>query len=335
LFVKEAGIELEPPDLLFTVEEGAGGIRLDLFLGRQCGAERSRSHFKKLIQEGCVLVNDRAVKPGYELRVGDRIAVRLPPLDPEVQLTPQSMPLDVLFEDEDILVINKAPGVVVHPGAGNEESTLVHGLLAHCPRLAMQGSPRRPGIVHRLDKDTSGALVVAKTESAYLDLIDQFKEHKVRKEYLALVYGGFPSKSGEIRTNLDRHPEDRKKMAVVQGKGREAISRWQVEKDWGEISLLRVLIETGRTHQIRVHLSHLQHPVVGDSTYGGGKRRARSLRSKDLQELLSEVDRQMLHAWRLSFQHPRTHASLSLVATLASDFAQLLDSLQRIVQPGL
>jgi 23S rRNA pseudouridine1911/1915/1917 synthase len=323
-------MELKPPDLVFTVEEDSWGVRLDVFLGQQCAGELSRSYFKKLIQDGRVLVNERTIKPGYELRPGDRVWVRLPAVDTEFQLRPQSMVLDVLFEDEDILVINKPPGVVVHPGAGQEEGTLVHGLLAHCPRLATQGAPRRPGIVHRLDKDTSGALVVAKTERAYLSLIDQFKEHKVRKEYLTLVYGSFASRSGEIRTLIDRHPVDRKKMAVVEGRGREAISRWQVEKDWGEVSLLRVLIETGRTHQIRVHLSHLRHPVVGDSIYGGGKRRVQSLKSNALQEMLSRVERQLLHAWRLSFEHPITRASLSLEAALPSDFGRILDRLRLI-----
>lgn len=319
----------KPLDTELTVTEDEDGCRLDIFLARQYAGQWSRSLFKRMIRESRVLVNGRAIKPGHEVRRGDAVTVRFPGKEIESSLTPLPMKLEVLFEDEDILVVNKAPGVVVHPGAGHEEATLVHGLLAHCSRLASQGSPQRPGIVHRLDKDTSGALVVAKTESAYLDLIEQFKEHRVRKEYLALVYGRLPTSSGEIRTLMDRHAEDRKKMAVVQGRGREAVSRWQLERDWKEISLLRVDIETGRTHQIRVHLSHLQHPVVGDSTYGGGARRARSVRSKSLQDLLVKVERQMLHARRLSFRHPGTSVELSIEAPLPADFSDLLREMDR------
>jgi len=217
--------------------------------------------------------------------------------------------------------------VVVHPGAGHSEGTLVHGLLAHCPRLDMQGAPLRPGIVHRLDQDTSGALVIAKTERAYLDLIRQFKEHSVEKVYLALVYGGFSLARGEIRTLVGRNPSDRKRMAVVDKGGREAVTQWQVERNFEEMTLLRVTIQTGRTHQIRVHMSHMQHPVVGDAAYGGGRRKARGLQSKPLRDLLAQVDRQMLHAWRLSLTHPVTGALVSLEAKLPEDFSGLLSRL--------
>ena len=181
-------------DLSFRVEAETDCERLDTFLSRRCG-ERSRSHFGRLIREGMVLVNGRTMKPGYVVRLGDEIAVRLPTEIPS-SLSPEAMDLDILHEDDEILVLNKAPGVVVHPGAGHDEGTLVHGLLAHCPRLAVQGAPLRPGIVHRLDRDTSGAMVVAKTERAYLNLIHQFKVHNVRKEYLALVYGVFARAEG-------------------------------------------------------------------------------------------------------------------------------------------
>ncbi|MCE5244483.1 MAG: RluA family pseudouridine synthase [Syntrophobacteraceae bacterium] len=313
-----------------TIRNDGVDERLDTFLGRLC-PDRSRSHFKKLIQEGHVLVNGRQVKAAYELRFGDHVSVT-DPVDETAsdRLTPQPMPLDILYEDEDILVVAKAPGIVVHPGAGHEEGTLVHGMLAHCTRLASQGAPRRPGIVHRLDRDTSGALVVAKSDLAYLDLIEQFKGHEVEKEYLALVYGHMPQRTGEIRTRMDRHPADRKKMAVVENRGREAVSRWKVEKEWQELSLLNVAIETGRTHQIRVHCSYLQHPVVGDETYGGGRRRARSVRSIGLRDLLLRVERQMLHARRLSFMHPRTHEKLSFTAPPPPDFSGLLEEIERL-----
>jgi 23S rRNA pseudouridine1911/1915/1917 synthase len=238
------------------------------------------------------------------------------------------MPLEILFEDDHLIVLNKRPGLVVHPGAGHRDGTLVHGLLAHTSRLATQGSPLRPGIVHRLDQFTSGAMVVAKSDVAYLGLIRQFKDHQVGKEYLAIVYGLFKERRGEIRTGIDRHAIDRRKMAVVHSRGREAISQWEVEEEFGEASLIRIRIRTGRTHQIRVHLSHMQHPVVGDSTYGGGKRRAGSVRSAGLRQLLAAVERQMLHARRLSFSHPVTGGPLSLAAEPPADFLDLLRALR-------
>ncbi len=316
-----------PPDRVFEVCDPDTGQRLDVFLSRRLEG-CSRNQARALITEGRVLNNGLPVKPSHSMRRGDSISVCLPEPDYRTGLTPTSMGLGVLYEDEEIIVLNKAPGMVVHPGAGHSEGTLVHGLLAHCGRLASQGSPLRPGIVHRLDQNTSGALVVAKSDTAYLDLIRQFKEHTVQKHYLALVYGTPSQSGGEINTLLGRHPVDRKRVAVLKGKGREALTRWRVEKAWGEVALLRVTIETGRTHQIRVHLSHLQHPVVGDATYGGGKRRARLLRSKDLQGLLVEVDRQMLHAETLGFLHPRTREPMVFKAPLPDDFALLLQQLE-------
>jgi 23S rRNA pseudouridine1911/1915/1917 synthase len=316
-----------PPEMVLVVNDSEAYQRLDVFLSHQL-KDSSRSHLKSLIKDGEVLINGLPGKPSYEIRSGDRIAVRLPSPEHPGRLTPQPMTLDILYEDEDIVVINKAPGMVVHPGAGHAEGTLVHGLLAHCPRLATQGAPLRPGIVHRLDQHTSGAMVVAKSDAAYLDLINQFKEHTVEKHYLALVYGIFPQSAGEIRTALGRHPADRKKIAVLKGKGREAVTHWRVEKAWEEITLLRVTIETGRTHQIRVHFSHLQHPVIGDATYGGGKRKAQSLKSQDLRDLMEKVDRQMLHAEILALRHPRTHDRIMLKAPLADDFALVLRQLE-------
>jgi len=316
-----------PLDILLTVHDPEADQRLDVFLSRYI-ADWSRSAIQALIKGGKVQVNGLRVKPSHGIRAGDCISVRLPKPEDEERLAPQPMLLNILYEDEDILVINKAPGTVVHPGAGHAENTLVHGLLSHCPRLASQGSPLRPGIVHRLDQHTSGALVVAKSNAAYLNLINQFKDRTVRKHYLALVYGTFSQAGGQIRTSLGRHPADRKKMAVLPGKGREAVTHWQVDKAWEEVTLLRVTIETGRTHQIRVHLSHLRHPVVGDATYGGGKRKARSLRSEDLRNLLVKVDRQMLHAEILAFRHPRTDDPITLNAPLPDDFSTVLQQLE-------
>ncbi len=318
------------PDHVLQVPGEADGERVDAFLAKAF-RDRSRNRFKKLIQEGRVLVNRVAVKPGYVLRGGDLVAVWMD-APPQVQeLSPEAMDIEILYEDGDILVLNKPPGLVVHPGAGHREGTLVHGLLSCCDRLASQGAPFRPGIVHRLDQGTSGAMVVAKSDSAYLDLIEQFKAHAVQKDYLALVYGSLPAGDGEIRTSMDRHPVDRKKMAVVTGRGREAVSRWRVERDWGELSLLRVAIETGRTHQIRVHMSHLHHPIVGDTTYGGGPRKAQALRLKPLRDLLVRVQRPMLHSSSLGFLHPSTKTPVLFQAPLPEDFSRLVDAVSRLL----
>ena len=316
-------------DYSFVVTNEQGGQRIDLFLSRVI-PDLSRSHFKKLIKEDLILVNGNPVKPSHETRAGDLIIAKVPGQRADEALKPEPMLLDILFEDEDLLIVNKAPGLVVHPGAGHHEGTLVHGLLAHCARLAVQGSPLRPGIVHRLDKDTSGALVIAKSERAYLNLVRQFKDRGVRKEYLALVYGSPAKAEGEISSLLGRDPTHRKKIAVLQNRGREALSRWRVEKDWGETALLRVQIETGRTHQIRVHLSHIGHPVVGDETYGGDKRRARNVKPVSMRDLLIGAQRQMLHAVRLEFTHPLTGATVLANAPVPEDFRELIERLDSL-----
>jgi 23S rRNA pseudouridine1911/1915/1917 synthase len=310
----------------FVVSHEQSEQRIDLFLSRVI-PDFSRSHFKKLIKEDLIQVNGNPVKPSYETRAGDLIMAKVPGQRPDEALLPEPMCLEILFEDKDLLIVNKAPGLVVHPGAGHSEGTLVHGLLAHCQRLALQGSPLRPGIVHRLDKDTSGALVIAKSERAYLNLVKQFKERGVRKEYLALVYGSPVKGEGEISSLLGRDPTHRKKIAVLQNRGRKALTRWRVEKDWGETALLRVEIETGRTHQIRVHLSHIGHPVVGDETYGGGKRRAKNVKAATVRDLLLGTQRQMLHAMLLEFIHPATGAAVSATAPLPEDFRDIIEGL--------
>jgi 23S rRNA pseudouridine1911/1915/1917 synthase len=319
----------ESPDVVFRVAPEEVGMRLDVFLSRRL-ADRSRSRIKRWIQEGLVKIAGQHLKVSHEIDVGDEVRVWFPSEMGLRQLLPCPMPLNILFEDEHLIVVSKAPGVVVHPGAGHHDNTLVHGLLAHAGRLASQGAPLRPGIVHRLDQNTSGAMVVAKSDVAYLDLIGQFKDHKVKKVYLAIVYGRFKDREGEIRTSIDRHATDRKKMAVVTSRGREAVSLWEVESEFGEVSLVRVCIQTGRTHQIRVHFSHIQHPVVGDSTYGGALRRAHSVRSRELQSILVPVARQMLHAWKLSFFHPVTRDLLSFEAEPPADFSELLQRLRNL-----
>ena len=315
----------------FVVSKEQSTQRIDLFLSRVL-PDFSRSHLKRLIKEGLVLVNGNLVKPSCETRAGDLVTVKTLEPGPDEALKPEPMCLDILFEDEDLIIVNKPPGLVVHPGAGHFEGTLVHGLLAHSPRLAVQGSPLRPGIVHRLDKDTSGALVVAKSQRAYLSLIGQFKEKSVKKQYLALVYGCPAKSEGEISSLLGRHPTDRKKIAVVRKGGRVALSRWRVKTNWGETALLLVRIETGRTHQIRVQLSHIGHPVVGDETYGGGKRRAKNIKSPPVRQLLLGAQRQMLHAVRLEFNHPVTGSPVSATAPVPRDFQDIIDGLDSLLR---
>ncbi|MDY6909162.1 MAG: RluA family pseudouridine synthase [Thermodesulfobacteriota bacterium] len=331
------GQRIEPrsePDWVVRVPSGEAGRRLDQFLASR-SPDHSRSRFKTLILEGRVRVAGGPAKPRYGVKEGDLIEVWFPEPETDDRPVPESLPLQILHEDAHILVVNKAPGMVVHPGAGHREGTLVHGLLAHCPELAQQGSPLRPGIVHRLDQYTSGALVIAKTNASYLRLVRQFKDHQVGKEYLALTYGRFREGSGEIRTLVGRHPRDRKRMAVIErGRGRDAVTRWTVERSWqDELTLLRVVIQTGRTHQIRVHLSHLQHPVVGDTVYGGGKRRARAVQSQTLREVALKIQRQMLHAWRLAFTHPVTRIPMAFTAPLPPDFEDVLTQLDHIEPP--
>ncbi|MDR3570498.1 MAG: RluA family pseudouridine synthase [Syntrophobacteraceae bacterium] len=311
----------------FRVSEEQSGQRLDLFLSAMI-LDLSRSHLKRLINEKQVVVNGTPAKPSHEIRAGDSISVKMVEETDEA-LRPTAMHLDILYEDQDLIIVNKPPGLVVHPGAGHPEGTLVHGLLSHCT-LAIQGAPLRPGIVHRLDKDTSGALVAAKSERAYLNLIGQFKEREVKKEYLAMVYGHPDTGEGEISSLLGRHPTDRKKIAVLSGRGRPALSLWRVVKDWGETSLLSVRIETGRTHQIRVHLSHIGHPVIGDEPYGGGGRRAKNVKCGPVRDALLGANRQMLHAARLEFSHPVTGAPVLAIAPPPEDFKDLAEKLEAL-----
>lgn len=316
----------------YQVQAQEAGQRLDLFLASK-DAGTSRSQFKKWIEEGRVLLNGRTAKPRHPVQAGDEVRVRVPePAGPEI--TPESLPLHILYEDEHVVVVNKAPGVVVHPGAGHASGTLVHGLLDHCGRLAAQGSPLRPGIVHRLDRETSGVLVVAKSDRAYLRLIQQFKEHRIRKTYLAFVHGRPRPEKGELRTLIGRHPIDRKRMAVVDRNGKEAVTQWRTVTSWNDqVALLDVRILTGRTHQIRVHCQHLGHPLLGDPTYGGGKRKSRALTHPRIRDaVLHQAQRTMLHARRLELEHPVTGAPLVWEAPEPEDFLSLRTALDAAVR---
>ena len=295
-----------------SVDESAAKTRLDAFLAAAVAAV-SRSHWKTLIQDGLVLVNGASCKPNHKLKAGDEVAWSIPDESP-VEALPEDIPLDVLFEDEAVLVLNKPPGLVVHPAAGNESGTLVNALLFHD---SVFKSVERAGMVHRLDKDTSGVMVVAKTAAALAELQRQFKARETGKEYLALVWRHPPAR-GRIENLIGRHPVHRKKMAVLKEGGRGAVSSFEVQETFAEAALVRVKIETGRTHQIRVHMAHLGHPIVGDSVYG----RARK------QKLPVDAQRQMLHAFRLEFTHPATGKRLSFEAPLFDDMRHLLELLR-------
>ncbi|OGB92079.1 MAG: pseudouridine synthase, partial [candidate division NC10 bacterium RIFCSPLOWO2_02_FULL_66_22] len=280
----------------FIVSQTDAGQRLDVFLAGVSGLSRAR--IQGLIAGGHVLVGGRPQKPRHRVSAGEAIQLCIPPATP-LGLVPEAIPLDVLHEDDDLIVLNKPAGMVVHPGAGRTSGTLVHALLAHCKTLPGIGGAERPGIVHRLDRDTSGVLVVAKTEAAHQSLSRQFKERVVKKQYLALVHGEVRQDSGRIEAAIGRREHDRKRMGVREHGGRQARTAYQVIRRLPGMTVLGLDLETGRTHQIRVHLSHIGHPVVGDQVYGGRRERSRSPVPGP------RARRQMLHAWRLGFHHPR------------------------------
>jgi 23S rRNA pseudouridine1911/1915/1917 synthase len=289
--------------------------------------ELSRNQVQRFIENQHIRVNDEPQKASYRLRPGEQVSISLPPTPPS-DLVPEPLALKIVFEDEHLIAINKPPGLVVHPAAKHRQSTLVHGLLHHCDHLADLGGPLRPGIVHRLDKDTSGILVVAKNNPAYRHLSRQFKEKNIYKEYSALVYGRLRQPSGKFAAPIRRHPRNRKKMGILAG-GREALTLWWLEMAFTDVSQVKVVIRTGRTHQIRVHFSHAHHPVVGDATYGGGKKRLRSVQNSLVRARLSKVERQMLHARKLVLEHPVNGEKLDLSAPLPEDMGELLEFFRR------
>ena len=287
--------------------------RLDTYLRGQFPAV-SRGGLQRLIEQGDIRVNGRTVKPTHHPRAGEQIEVHWPEARP-AEAQPEAMPLDILFEDNLLLVLNKPPGLVVHPAAGHEEHTLVNALLHRCAgQLSGIGGVARPGIVHRLDKETSGCMVVAKTDDAHLALSSQFAAHKVEKVYHAIVCGELARDRGEIRAAIARHPTHRKRMAVTDDGGREAQTSYHVMEQLRGATLVEALLHTGRTHQIRVHFQFIGHPLVGDTTYGQRQNRR-------FTELTSyEAPRVMLHAHRLAFIHPRTGKKLSFAAPRPEDF---------------
>ena len=308
------------------VGEDAAGMRLDAFLAREdeCFPALSRSAAAKLIAEGNVTINGGPADKNDRLEPGDLIDVTLP--DPEpVDAAPEEIPLDIVYEDKDLLVVNKPSGMVVHPAPGNPGGTLVNALLYHCKgELSGINGALRPGIVHRIDKQTSGLLVVAKNDETHRKLSAELEGHRIVREYHALVQGGFSNDTGTVDLPIGRHPVDRKKMAVIRDghTSRPAVTHYTVAERFGDVTYLILRLETGRTHQIRVHLSSIGHPLLGDSTYGGGKtpfeRRHAAL-----------LDGQCLHAARLTFVHPATGKEMTFSCPLPPDFSALLGILRR------
>ena len=284
--------------------ENEAKIRLDRFLANKL-PEYSRSRLQQLVRTGFVRLNGATTRPRHLVRSGDKIELTEAPLE-KIDNQPEPIPLEVLFEDKDIIVINKPPGLVVHPGAGHRQHTLVNALLSHCPILSGIGGKERPGIVHRLDKETSGCLVVAKNDWAHRELSRQFAERSVEKIYLALVAGKLRKDAGVIEEKIGRHPVHRQRMSVASARGRPAKTDYRVVCSGDQASLIECRLYSGRTHQIRVHLHHLGHPVLGDKVYAA--------------HLAKNFPRHMLHAWKLGFRDPRSGDSKSFEAPLPDDF---------------
>ena len=303
-----------------SIPEDDRGERLDIVLARHAGLTRSAA--ARLIDEGRVLVDSRTRKPSFKVGAGMLLTWSIPEEAPSI-LEPSALALNILFEDDWIIVIDKPAGLVVHPGAGNTRDTLVNALIARYPDMVAVGSRERPGIVHRLDKLTSGVMVVARTRDAYYALADSFKSHSHLRIYQAVCYGRMPMDTGRIVTLINRHPVDRKRMSSKVKTGREAVTNWQVEHAWADISLLKLRLETGRTHQIRVHLSDMGHPIVGDGEYGGNKR-AHALRDTVVRDYIRKIERQMLHAHVLGINHPGTQQYMEFVSPLPQDMCSLI-----------
>jgi 23S rRNA pseudouridine1911/1915/1917 synthase len=303
-------------DLDYPAQQG--GDRLDRWLAQQC-PDLSRARLQRLIEAGQVLLNGAICQEKqHKLQGGDHLQVIIPPAEP-LALKAQAIPLDILYEDDQLLILNKPAGLVVHPAPGHPDGTLVNALLAHCPNLQGIGGIQRPGIVHRLDKDTTGAMVVAKTDGAFQSLQGQLKAKTARRQYWGVVYGSPKTESGTVNLPIGRHPGDRLKMGVVPPEkgGREAVTHWQVLEHLGNFSLLQYDLETGRTHQIRVHSKEMGHPLVGDPLYSTGR------------SLGVNLPGQALHARQLTLRHPLSQQEITALAPLPSHFEKLLAFLRQ------
>ncbi|AEH22274.1 pseudouridine synthase, RluA family [Thermodesulfobacterium geofontis OPF15] len=300
-------------EYLFEVSPEDEAKRLDIFIKEKL-PQLSRSRIQTLIKENYVLVNFKPSKASYKIKRGEKIKVFIPP-DREIEIQPRDIPFEIIYEDEDIAVINKPSGIVVHPAPGHYDDTLVHGLILKLKNLSGIGGKIRPGIVHRLDKDTSGIMLVAKNDFAHKKLVEAFKERLIEKNYIALVYGRLTQKKGKIETFIGRHPIARKKMAVLK-EGKLAITFYEVLEIFNKASLVLAKPVTGRTHQIRVQFSYIGHPILGDPIYGG------------LKHNLPKPPRLMLHAYEIVFKHPRTNEEMKFRVPIPEEFQSYIEKLK-------
>ncbi len=300
----------------FVVAPEEAGVRIDRYLSDQC-QDISRSYLQKLLKEQSVLVEEKPVKSNYKVNTGDRISLTLPEIK-ELEIMPEEIPLDIVYEDKDIILINKPKGMVVHPAAGHYTGTLVNGLMSHC-RSDLSGinGVMRPGIVHRIDMDTTGVLIVCKNDKAHNSISEQLKEHSITRKYAAIVHGVLKEDEGTINAPIGRHPIDRKKMSINEKNGREAVTHYRVLERFRQFTYIECQLETGRTHQIRVHMASIGHPLLGDSVYGPAKCPFR-------------LNGQTLHAGVLGIIHPRTGEYMEFTAPLPDYFEELLRKLRLI-----
>lgn len=301
--------------LEFIVGEDGNAERIDRYLAERC-PDFSRSYLQKLLKEQAVSVNGKAVKANYKVQSRDRIILEIPEAE-KADILPEDIPLDILYEDDYLLVVNKPKGMVVHPSAGHMEGTLVNAVMAHCgDHLSGINGVLRPGIVHRIDKDTTGALLVCKDDAVHRDLAEQLKEHSIKRRYRAVVWGNLKEDQGTVEGPIGRHPIDRKKMAVNYKNGKDAVTHYQVLERFGQYTYIECRLETGRTHQIRVHMASIGHPLLGDSVYGSSKNPWK-------------LQGQTLHAMVLGFRHPVTGEYMEFTAPLPEYFSELLDKLRK------
>lgn len=301
--------------LNFNITEENNNIRIDRYLAEQC-PDLSRSYIQKLVKDGAVFVNNRQVKANYKVQPQDQVILTIPDMQvPDI--LPENIPLDILYEDQWLLVVNKPKDMVVHPSAGHMEGTLVNAVMAHCgEHLSGINGVLRPGIVHRIDKDTTGALLICKDDTVHRDLAEQLKVHSIKRRYRAIVQGNLKENQGTVDAPVGRHPTDRKKMAVNYKNGKEAVTHYQVLERFGNATYIECRLETGRTHQIRVHMASLGHPLLGDTIYGSSKNPY-------------HLQGQALHAMILGFIHPITREYLEFQAPLPEYFIKLLDKLRK------
>lgn len=320
-------------EVKFVVKPSEDGLRIDKFIHLRL-PEYSRSYYQKLIKDKLVTVNNKAIKSSHLISSGDKIKLKIP-CAIQTNLAAENIPLNIVFEDEHVVVINKQADLVVHPGAGVTSGTLVNALLYHVDHLSNVGSRFRPGIVHRLDKNTSGLLVVAKNDHSHLNLSKQLADKSVHREYLTLVWHQFSQREGKIETYLNRSKRDRRVFSVSMN-GKKAITHYKVIEIFNFLTLLKVTLETGRTHQIRTHLNYMHHPIFGDPEYNGRFKQLSQLnRESDrciAKKLLSMISRQALHAYLLSFTHPISGKDLNFVAPLPEDIQSILNELEPSVK---